>query len=147
MGWSRRDETKRRGADEIPQDIDITIDGADEVDPSLNLIKGGGALLREKIVAQAIRWQMIVVDQRKLHPRLANIGHCRWKSSNLIGACRCGSSISSMRRLCRECAMNGLFHTDQGVGARAGIVEHGLFIGIAHGLFVAGANGVAHPAQ
>jgi hypothetical protein len=53
MGWSRRDETKRRGADEIPQDIDIAI-GADEVNPSLNLIKGGGALLREKIVAQAI---------------------------------------------------------------------------------------------
>src|ERR1700721_2142646 len=70
MGWSRRDETKRRGADEIPQDIDITIDGANDVDPSLNLIKGGGALLREKIVAQAIRWQMIVVDQRKLSPKI-----------------------------------------------------------------------------
>jgi ribose 5-phosphate isomerase A len=70
MGWSRRDETKRRGADEIPQDIDITIAGAGEVDPSLNLIKGGGALLREKIVAQAIRWQMIVVDQSKLSPKI-----------------------------------------------------------------------------
>ena len=70
MGWSRRDETKRRGADEIPQDIDITIDGADEVDPSLNLIMGGGAFLREKIVAQAIRWQMIVVDQSKLSPKI-----------------------------------------------------------------------------
>ena len=69
MGWSRRDETKRRGADEIPQDIDIAI-GADEVNPSLNLSKGGGALLREKIVAQAIRWQMIVVDQSKLSPKI-----------------------------------------------------------------------------
>ena len=40
--------------DDIPRDIDLTIDGADEVDPALDLIKGGGgALLREKIVAQA----------------------------------------------------------------------------------------------
>ncbi len=39
--------------DDIPREIDLTIDGADEVDPALNLIKGGGALLREKIVAQA----------------------------------------------------------------------------------------------
>src|SRR5580692_3115986 len=40
-------------ADELPSDIDITIDGADEVDPAFDLIKGGGgALLREKIVAQ-----------------------------------------------------------------------------------------------
>jgi ribose 5-phosphate isomerase A len=42
--------------DDIPRAVDITIDGADEVDPSLDLIKGGGgALLREKIVAQASR--------------------------------------------------------------------------------------------
>jgi len=46
--------------------IDITIDGADEVDPSLNLIKGGGgALLREKIVASATDHEIIVVDESK----------------------------------------------------------------------------------
>ena len=46
--------------------IDLTIDGADEVDPDLNLIKGGGgALLREKIVAQATRREVIVVDNSK----------------------------------------------------------------------------------
>ncbi len=51
--------------------IDFTIDGADEVDPALNLIKGGGgALLREKIVAQASRRQVIVVDSTKCSPRL-----------------------------------------------------------------------------
>ena len=51
--------------------VDLTIDGADEVDPELNLIKGGGgALLREKIVAQASRREIIVVDERKLSPAL-----------------------------------------------------------------------------
>ena len=47
--------------------IDITIDGADEVDPYCNLIKGGGgALLREKIVAHASKYEVIVVDERKV---------------------------------------------------------------------------------
>ncbi len=51
--------------------IDLTIDGADEVDPELNLIKGGGgALLREKIVAQATLREIIVVDDSKLSPAL-----------------------------------------------------------------------------
>src|SRR5215475_4167949 len=47
--------------------LDITIDGADEVDERLNLIKGGGgALLREKIVASATRFYIIIVDASKL---------------------------------------------------------------------------------
>src|SRR5258708_15741 len=47
--------------------IDITIDGADEVDQQLNLIKGGGgALLREKIVASATKFYIIIVDESKL---------------------------------------------------------------------------------
>ena len=51
--------------------IDLTIDGADEVDPDLNLIKGGGgALLREKVLAQASRRNVIIVDESKLAPRL-----------------------------------------------------------------------------
>jgi ribose 5-phosphate isomerase A len=51
--------------------IDLTIDGADEIDPQLNLIKGGGgALLREKIVAHASRQEIIVADQTKLVERL-----------------------------------------------------------------------------
>jgi len=54
--------------------IDLTIDGADEVDPALNLIKGGGgALLREKIVAQASRREVIVVDTSKCSPRLGTL--------------------------------------------------------------------------
>ncbi len=51
--------------------IDITIDGADEVDEKLNLIKGGGgALLREKIVASATVFYIIIVDESKLVSRL-----------------------------------------------------------------------------
>ncbi|NIS38448.1 ribose 5-phosphate isomerase A, partial [Candidatus Saccharibacteria bacterium] len=51
--------------------IDIMIDGADEVDPELNLIKGGGgALLREKILAQASKRVIIIVDESKLSPQL-----------------------------------------------------------------------------
>src|ERR1700761_1245132 len=51
--------------------IDITIDGADEVDPAFNLIKGGGgALLREKIVASATRFYIIIVDESKLVKQL-----------------------------------------------------------------------------
>jgi ribose 5-phosphate isomerase A len=57
--------------DDIPREIDITIDGTDEVDPTLDLIKGGGgAMLREKVVAQASRPEVIVVDDSKLSPRL-----------------------------------------------------------------------------
>ncbi|MCD6370954.1 MAG: ribose-5-phosphate isomerase RpiA [Thermoplasmata archaeon] len=47
--------------------IDITVDGADEVDEKLNLIKGGGgALLREKMIAYASKYEVIVVDERKV---------------------------------------------------------------------------------
>jgi ribose 5-phosphate isomerase A len=56
--------------DECPQ-IDVTVDGADEVDPQLRLIKGGGgALLREKIVASATRQLVIVADATKRVPVL-----------------------------------------------------------------------------
>jgi len=51
--------------------VDLTIDGADEVDPSLDLIKGlGGALLREKIVASATARQIIIIDPSKLVDQL-----------------------------------------------------------------------------
>src|SRR4030095_488071 len=47
--------------------IDLTLDGADEVDPSFNMIKGGGgALTREKLVAQASKKRMMLVDETKL---------------------------------------------------------------------------------
>ena len=56
--------------DEV-EEVDVTIDGADEVDPKLDLIKGlGGALLREKIVASLTKRQIIVVDPSKLVEKL-----------------------------------------------------------------------------
>ncbi len=58
------------GMEEEPV-VDLTIDGADEVDPNLDLIKGmGGALLREKIVAAASTREIIIVDESKLVDRL-----------------------------------------------------------------------------
>ena len=60
---------------DIPREIDLTIDGATEVDPTRDLIKGGGALLREKIVAQVSHREVIVVGPGKLSPRLGT----HWK--------------------------------------------------------------------
>jgi ribose 5-phosphate isomerase A len=54
-------------------DIDVTVDGADEVSPHLDLIKGlGGALVREKIVAHASKRVVIIVDDRKMVERLGS---------------------------------------------------------------------------
>ncbi len=58
------------GNDE-PWEIDVAVDGADQVDPQLNLIKGGGgALLREKIVARAAKQFIVIVDDAKQRPHL-----------------------------------------------------------------------------
>ncbi len=58
-------------SDDEPWEIDVAIDGADQVDPHLNLIKGGGgALLREKIVARAARQFIVIVDAAKQRPQL-----------------------------------------------------------------------------
>lgn len=55
-------------------ELALAIDGADEIDPNLNLIKGlGGALLREKIVAAAARMLIIIADNSKLVPRLGSL--------------------------------------------------------------------------
>jgi ribose 5-phosphate isomerase A len=62
------------GLDDI-ESIDITVDGADEVDPELNLIKGlGGALVRERIVASCSRRLVILVGSEKLVPTLGDHG-------------------------------------------------------------------------
>ena len=146
--------------------IDLTIDGADEVDPAFNVIKGGGgALLREKIVAQATHREIIVVDETKLSPALCShwaipieVTPYGWVTQ--IGFLESLGGAPSLRR--RE---NGEpFTTDQGnyildarfaplndpgplatqLDGRAGIVEHGLFLGLVHDVIVAGAEGVRH---
>lgn len=146
--------------------IDLTFDGADEVDPALNLIKGGGgALLREKIVAQASRREIIIVDESKLSPALGThwavpveVIPFGWRTQAAYLA-----ALGADVRL-RPGQGNGdaPFVTDQGnfildcnfgsindpvglaarMDARTGIVCHGLFLGLATDLIVAGSSGI-----
>jgi ribose 5-phosphate isomerase A len=146
--------------------IDLTIDGADEVDPDLNLIKGGGgALLREKIVAQASLREIIVVDESKLSPALGThslipveIVPFGWKAQKSYLE-ELGAQVSI-----RKAGNGDFFRTDQGnfildcsfgpikdpsglaavLCEHAGIVEHGLFVGIATDVIVAGPGGLRH---
>lgn len=150
--------------EDLPKGIDVTIDGADEVDPQLNLIKGGGgALLREKLVAQATQREIIVVDESKLSARLGTLHVLPievlpfgWRSQ-----ARFLESLGA-KYVVRQTADGREYHTDQGnlildcdlgpiadpaelaraLEARAGIVEHGLFLGLAHNVVVAGTGGV-----
>lgn len=143
--------------------VDITIDGADEVDPHFDLIKGGGgALMREKIVAQASRREIIIVDETKLVPVLGT----RWAVPIEVIPFGHGSQKAYLESLgarvgVRLTADGGLFYTDQhnlildcnfGVMTdpaqlaktlkqRTGIVEHGLFINLATDVIVAGPGG------
>ncbi len=146
--------------------IDLTIDGADEVDPHLNLIKGGGgALLREKIVAQASRREIIVVDESKLSPALGT----HWAVPVEIipfGRRPEEDYLKSLgaRPVLRRDKDGAPFQTDQGnlildcdfgpisdpvqlaaqLNQRAGIVEHGLFLGLATDVIIASERGIRH---
>ena len=153
--------------------LDLVVDGADEVDPGLNLIKGlGGALLREKIVEIAARRFVVVVDESKLVNQLGTRGplpvevtqfawevHARWlaglgcraelrresggapyvtDNSNYIVHCTFPAGISDPAALARTLI------------ERPGIVEHGLFLGMATDAVVAGSQGIrllARPAS
>ena len=152
--------------EDLPCTLDVTIDGADEVDPALNVIKGGGgALLREKIVAQASRRLVIVVDESKLSRQLG----VTWPVPlevmryGFTSQARFLESIGGEVRL-RMSADGTPYVTDNGnwivdcrfgpiddpaglarmLECRAGIVEHGLFLGMATDLVVAGANGIRY---
>ncbi|MCD6106514.1 MAG: ribose-5-phosphate isomerase RpiA [Thermoplasmata archaeon] len=93
------------------EEIDLTIDGADEVDPDLNLTKGGGgALLREKIVAKASRRVIIVVDERKLVPRLGT----RFPIPVEVLEFGLGSTVKALRGLGCRPRLRGGFRTDNG---------------------------------
>lgn len=162
------DEARKVGipllADDVPWEIDVTIDGADEVDPALDVIKGGGgALLREKLVAQASAREVIVVDEAKRSPRLGT--HFALPVEVVtFGVATTRSAIEQLgaRVEVRRSADGEIVTTDQGnlvldcdfgpiadaealataLTAHAGVVEHGLFLGIASALVVSGAAGV-----
>jgi ribose 5-phosphate isomerase A len=145
-------------------DIDVTIDGADEVDPAGNLIKGlGGALLREKIVAAATRRRIIAVDGSKLVERLGTRAPVPVEVVP-FGWIRCRTALQAMGAVVdlrrREASP---FVTDSGhyildshfgpledphrlaaaIKAIVGVVEHGLFVEMAHVVVTATEEGTA----
>ncbi len=145
--------------------LDLTIDGADEIDPQLNLIKGGGgALLREKIVAQASQQFIIVADDSKLVERLGTtfklpievipFGH----GSQLAFLASLGAQpalrlqetgepyLTDSHNYVYDCTFpDGIADVTNmaaRLSARAGIVEHGLFLEMATMAIVSTADGI-----
>lgn len=149
--------------DEQPE-IDLTIDGADEVDPELNLIKGGGgALLREKVVAQASRTNIIIVDESKLSECLGThwalpvevIPFAAQTEANFLQSL--GAAVSVRRdedgQPYKTDQHNYILDANFGpmsdpaaladrLNERAGIIEHGLFLGLAGEVIVAAEDGI-----
>lgn len=147
------------------EELDLAVDGADEVDPELELIKGmGGALLREKMVAAAARKFVVIVDEGKLVRRLGSrsplpveVVPFGWRT-HLPFFQDLGAEPSP-----RETAQGELYRTDNGnhvvdltfagaienpgelesaLRSRPGIVESGLFLEMAHRVLVGSDEGV-----
>ena len=150
--------------DEHPA-IDLTIDGADEVElGTLNLNKGrGGALLREKIVASASKRLVIIVDESKLVERLGShfplsvelipFGwHVAARKLEALGAnvvLRTGSDgkayVSDGGHYIVDCAFGPIASPSKlefELDSMVGLVEHGLFLGMAAQVIVSGSDGV-----
>ena len=154
--------------DETPE-LDLTIDGADEIAPDLTLIKGGGgALLREKIVAAASGRMLVIADQSKwvamlgrfpLPIEIAPFGAAATRRAVEAATAAAGCPGAALLRK----GQNGhAFVTDGGhwlldaqlqrigdpqtlaarLSAVPGVMEHGLFIGLARTAIVAGPDGV-----
>jgi len=150
-------------------ELDLTVDGADEIDPDLTLIKGGGgALLREKIVAAASARMIVIADESKLVDVLGRFplpieitpfGAAATRRAVEAAAARAGSAGPAQLRRGRD---GHAFVTDGGhwlldaqlgriadppalaksLAAVPGVMEHGLFIGLAQAAILAGPNGV-----
>jgi ribose 5-phosphate isomerase A len=146
-------------------EIDLTIDGADEVERgTLNLVKGlGGALLREKIVAAASRRMVVIADESKLVDRLGQhapvpveVTPFGWEaSSHRLG--QMGARVHPRRdaqgsffvtdggNLILDCAFGPIEDPPQlerAIRDIVGVVECGLFIGRADTVLLAGEGGV-----
>ena len=138
--------------------IEVTVDGADEVDPQLDLIKGyGGALVRERIVAAASRKQVILVDSSKLVPMLGTRGRLpvevipfalpfcarRLKELGVQPTLRLVEGkpfVSDNGNVILDCAIGPLEApgtVDSEIRKIPGVVDTGLFLGTAHTVLVA----------
>ncbi len=144
--------------------IDVAVDGADEVAPGLALIKGGGGkLLREKIVASASKRFIIVADDTKLVRQLGRfplpVEVIRMAEplvterlrvlgfTPVIRQAKDGSGpyITDEGNLLLDCHSDGIADpakTAADIRAIVGVVEHGLFLGMAERVLLAGADGV-----
>ena len=154
--------------DETPE-LDLTVDGADEIAPDLSLIKGGGgALLREKIVASASARMIVIADESKwvsalgrfpLPIEVVPFGLAATRRAVERAAAAAGCAGPALLRRAKD---GHAFVTDGGhwildaaleriadpksladrLAAIPGVVEHGLFIGLAQTAVLAGAGGV-----
>jgi len=149
--------------------LDLTVDGADEVDPALNLIKGGGgALLREKIVAAASDRMIVIADESKWVEALGRfplpvevIPFGLAATQRAMARAFAESSVSG-QMVVRKAGDGHVFVTDGGhwiidahlaripdvprlaglLSVIPGVVEHGLFVGLASTAILAGAKGI-----
>ena len=149
--------------------LDLTVDGADEIDPALNVIKGGGgALLREKIVATASDRMIVIADESKsveslgrfpLPVEVIPFGLAATRRALVEAFAECGVSGQMVVRQGRD---GHVFVTDGGhwivdahlgritdaprlarsLNAIPGVVEHGLFIGLVGVAMLAGPKGI-----
>jgi ribose 5-phosphate isomerase A len=153
--------------DETPA-LDLTIDGADEIDPRLNLIKGGGgALLREKIVAYASKSMIVIADKSKMvsalgkYPLPIEVNHFGLAATR-IGIEKAAAALGLSGSLVLRQGTGGLFSTDGGhcildasfglipdaealssaLHAVPGVVEHGIFLRLAKLAVIAGGDGI-----
>ena len=144
--------------------IDVTINGADEIDQSLNLIKGGGgALLREKVLAQASKKFIVIIDESKISEHLGVNWHLPVEVIQFAVSVESKYLESLGAKVVRRKKTDGSdyitdennFILDAGFGEiknpeelsallnqRAGIVEHGLFIGLAAKIICATSSGI-----
>jgi ribose 5-phosphate isomerase A len=141
------------------QEIDVTVDGADEVDRELRLIKGGGgALLREKIVASATKNLVIIVDETKRVPVLGKfplpVEVIKFAQALVMKKIEALGARVSMRQTADgkpfltdennhilDCRFGQISDADKlarQLSDMPGVVEHGLFIGMASVVLVAG---------
>ncbi|QRY68900.1 ribose-5-phosphate isomerase RpiA [Ensifer sp. PDNC004] len=155
-----------KSLDELPE-LDLTIDGADEVDGQLRLIKGGGgALLREKIVAAASKRMIVIADETKVVDVLGAFKlpievNPFGQVATRIAVEKVASRLGLSGEIAVRQSHDGPFLTDGGhlildasfgripdadalageLNAIPGVVEHGLFIGIASLAIIAGPQG------